>query len=57
MFEQNNLHNLLRTRAKLAARLNSIHKMHAGYGRIFSEWSVIEKEMGDGLQVSVCWIE
>jgi len=45
-----NLHNLLRVRAKLAARLYSIHKLHQGYGRVFSEWSVAEKDMGDGLQ-------
>lgn len=25
-------------------------KLHANYGKLFSEWSVIEKEMGDGLQ-------
>ncbi|KAG8332489.1 intercellular trafficking and secretion [Homalodisca vitripennis] len=45
-----NLHNLLRIRAKLAAKLFSINKLHQGYGRVFSEWSVVEKDMGDGLQ-------
>ena len=43
---------MLKCRAKLASRLHGIHKLHAGYGRIFSEWSAIEKDMGDGLQVS-----
>ncbi|XP_046683907.1 sorting nexin-4-like isoform X2 [Homalodisca vitripennis] len=47
-----NLHNLLRIRAKLAAKLFSINKLHQGYGRVFSEWSVVEKDMGDGLQKS-----
>lgn len=51
LFLQNNLHNLLRVRARLASRLYSIHKLHQGYGRVFSEWSAVEKDMGDGLQV------
>lgn len=49
---QTNLTNLLKCRAKLATRLHGIHKLHTGYGRIFSEWSAIEKDMGDGLQKS-----
>lgn len=44
--------NLLRLRAALAERLYGIHKLHANYGRIFSEWSAVEKDMGDGLQVN-----
>ncbi len=35
---------------KLADRLYGIHKIHGNYGRVFSEWSGIEQEMGDGLQ-------
>lgn len=31
----------------------SLYKLHANYGRVFSEWSGIEKEMGDGLQVII----
>ncbi|CAH1241292.1 SNX4 [Branchiostoma lanceolatum] len=45
-----NIANLLKIRERLAERLYGIHKIHANYGRVFSEWSGIEKEMGDGLQ-------
>uniref|UniRef100_A0A3B4Z6G9 Sorting nexin-4-like n=1 Tax=Stegastes partitus TaxID=144197 RepID=A0A3B4Z6G9_9TELE len=31
-------------------RLYGVYKVHGNYGRVFSEWSAIEKEMGDGLQ-------
>ncbi|XP_014217168.1 sorting nexin-4-like [Copidosoma floridanum] len=48
----NNLSNLLRTRAILAEKQYSFYKLHANYGRVFSEWSAIEREMGDGLQKS-----
>uniref|UniRef100_A0A8C5FIG2 PX domain-containing protein n=2 Tax=Gadus morhua TaxID=8049 RepID=A0A8C5FIG2_GADMO len=41
---------LLRVRAKVADRMYGVYKVHGNYGRIFSEWSAIEKEMGDGLQ-------
>uniref|UniRef100_A0A3Q2DCQ3 Sorting nexin 4 n=1 Tax=Cyprinodon variegatus TaxID=28743 RepID=A0A3Q2DCQ3_CYPVA len=41
---------LLRIRARVADRLYGVYKVHANYGRVFSEWSAIEKEMGDGLQ-------
>ncbi|XP_064644457.1 sorting nexin-4-like isoform X2 [Lineus longissimus] len=47
---QTNTSNVLRIRAKMADSLYGIHKVHANYGRVFSEWSGIEKEMGDGLQ-------
>ncbi|KAK3908265.1 Sorting nexin-4 [Frankliniella fusca] len=47
---QGNMTNILRVRAVLAERLYGIHKLHANYGRIFSEWSAVEKDMGDGLQ-------
>jgi sorting nexin-4 len=50
-FFQNNLCNLLRIRAKLVEKQYSFYKLHANYGRVFSEWSAIEREMGDGLQV------
>ncbi|XP_034949892.1 sorting nexin-4-like [Chelonus insularis] len=49
---QNNLCNLLRIRARLAERQYTLFKLHANYGRVFSEWSAIEKELGDGLQKS-----
>uniref|UniRef100_A0A2K6G7Y6 Sorting nexin 4 n=1 Tax=Propithecus coquereli TaxID=379532 RepID=A0A2K6G7Y6_PROCO len=35
---------------KVADRLYGVYKVHGNYGRVFSEWSAIEKEMGDGLQ-------
>jgi sorting nexin-4 len=35
----------------MVERLYATHKLHANYGRVFSEWSAKEKEMGDGLQV------
>jgi sorting nexin-4 len=47
---ESNLSNLLRVRARMVERLYAIHKLHANYGRVFSEWSAKEKEMGDGLQ-------
>ncbi|XP_046408234.1 sorting nexin-4-like [Ischnura elegans] len=47
---QSHLGELLRVRAKLAGSLFNLHRLHANYGRVFSEWSAIEKEMGDGLQ-------
>ncbi|KDR09256.1 Sorting nexin-4 [Zootermopsis nevadensis] len=34
----------------MVERLYGIHKLHANYGHIFSEWSAKEREMGDGLQ-------
>ncbi|XP_014224587.1 sorting nexin-4-like [Trichogramma pretiosum] len=50
---QNNLSNLLRVRARLAEKQYSFYKLHANYGRVFSEWSAIEGSgMGDGLQKS-----
>lgn len=50
---QNNLCNLLRVRARLVEKQHSLYKLHANYGRVFSEWSAIEREMGDGLQVTL----
>ncbi|XP_043269118.1 sorting nexin-4-like [Venturia canescens] len=49
---QNNLCNLLRARARLVEKQYTLYKLHANYGRVFSEWSAIEKELGDGLQKS-----
>lgn len=42
------LQNLLKTRTRLAERYYTIYKLHANYGRVFSEWSAAEKTMGDG---------
>ncbi|XP_033624990.1 sorting nexin-4-like isoform X2 [Asterias rubens] len=47
---QSHITAVLKVRAKLADRLYGIHKIHGNYGRVFSEWSGIEQEMGDGLQ-------
>ncbi|CAL1581765.1 unnamed protein product [Knipowitschia caucasica] len=44
------LSQLLRVRVRVADRLYGVYKVHGNYGRVFSEWSAIEKEMGDGLQ-------
>uniref|UniRef100_A0A8C7V9B0 PX domain-containing protein n=1 Tax=Oncorhynchus mykiss TaxID=8022 RepID=A0A8C7V9B0_ONCMY len=35
---------------RVADRLYGVYKVHGNYGRVFSEWSALEKEMGDGLQ-------
>ncbi|KAK9882188.1 hypothetical protein WA026_019701 [Henosepilachna vigintioctopunctata] len=45
-----NLNNLLKARSRVAERQFTIYKLHANYGRVFSEWSVVEKDMGDALQ-------
>lgn len=43
--------NILRIRAKTAEHLYGIHKIHANYGREFSQWSSIEKpDMAEALQ-------
>jgi len=47
---ESGLGNLLRIRVRLADRVYAIHKLHANYGRVFSEWSALEKTMGDSLQ-------
>ncbi|RZC38649.1 sorting nexin-4-like [Asbolus verrucosus] len=47
---QNNLSNLLKARSRVAEKQYNVHKLHANYGRVFSEWSVVEKDMGDALQ-------
>lgn len=35
---------------RICDKVYGIHKIHGNYGRVFSEWSAIEKEMADGLQ-------
>lgn len=45
-----NLNSLLKTRSKVAERQYTVYKLHANYGRVFSEWSAIERDMGDALQ-------
>lgn len=47
---ESGLANLLRIRVRLADRIYAIHKLHANYGRVFSEWSALEKTIGDSLQ-------
>ncbi|XP_075867327.1 sorting nexin-4-like isoform X1 [Nelusetta ayraudi] len=47
---QSHTSQLLRARARVADRLYAVYKVHGNYGRVFSEWSAIEREMGDGLQ-------
>lgn len=43
--------NVLKVRAKTTEHLYGVHKIHANYGREFSEWSTIErKDMAEGLQ-------
>lgn len=45
-----NLNNLLKARSRVAEKQYNVHKLHANYGRVFSEWSAVEKDMGDALQ-------
>ncbi|XP_050669060.1 sorting nexin-4-like [Leptidea sinapis] len=47
---ESNLGNFLYTRSKIIEKNYALCKLHANYGKLFSEWSVIEKELGDGLQ-------
>ncbi|KAM8883965.1 sorting nexin-4-like [Synchiropus splendidus] len=47
---QSHTSQLLRARARVADRLYGVYKIHGNYGRVFSEWSAVEREMGDGLQ-------
>lgn len=44
------LSSLLKARCRVAEKEYAVHKLHANYGRVFSEWSANEKEMGDPLQ-------
>ncbi|XP_020616402.1 sorting nexin-4-like [Orbicella faveolata] len=43
---------MIKVRQRIADIIFDIHKQHATYGKVFSEWSSLEKEMGDGLQKS-----
>ncbi|KAL9968392.1 hypothetical protein ACROYT_G026762 [Oculina patagonica] len=43
---------MIKVRQRIADIIFSIHKQHATYGKVFSEWSSLENEMGDGLQKS-----
>ncbi|XP_017772115.1 PREDICTED: sorting nexin-4-like [Nicrophorus vespilloides] len=45
-----NIYNLLKARSRVAEKQYNVYKLHANYGRVFSEWSAIEKDMGDALQ-------
>ncbi|CAB3998133.1 Sorting nexin-4 [Paramuricea clavata] len=47
---QGNIASLLKVQQKISEKQFSIHKEHANYGKIFSEWSSIEDEMGHALQ-------
>lgn len=47
---ETNLGNFLYTRSKIIEKNYALCKLHAAYGKLFSEWSVVEKDMGDGLQ-------
>lgn len=38
------------SRSRMVEKQYTLSKLHSNYGKLFSEWSVIEKEMGDGLQ-------
>ncbi|KAK9504592.1 hypothetical protein O3M35_010894 [Rhynocoris fuscipes] len=44
------LGNILRIRSRASLKVYNIYKLNAGFGKVFSEWSAIEKELGDGLQ-------
>lgn len=46
-----NIDNILKTRLGIVDELYVIDSLHTHIGKLFSEWSVIEKTMGDGLQV------
>ncbi|KAL1491722.1 hypothetical protein ABEB36_012277 [Hypothenemus hampei] len=46
------LGNLLKARSRVAEKSFTVHKLHSNYGRVFSEWSASEIEMGDALQKS-----
>ena len=37
---------------RIADKSYGIHKIYANYGRVFSEWSGIDRDMADGLQTA-----
>ncbi|XP_052091043.1 sorting nexin-4-like [Mytilus californianus] len=47
---ESNIANLLKIRARMADKVYGIHKVHSNYGRVFCEWSGIEKEMAEPLK-------
>lgn len=49
---QTHINNIIKIRVHIADKSYGIHKIHANYGRLFSELSAIDKEMGDGLQMA-----
>ena len=49
---ESNIANLLKIRARMADKIYGIHKVHSNYGRVFCEWSGIEKEMAEPLKSS-----
>lgn len=47
-----NINRFLKIRSNVVEHKYNIYKLHGSYGRVFSEWSVLENQMGDGLQKS-----
>lgn len=45
-----NISGILKIQQRLSEKQNSILKSHTDYGKLFSEWSAIEPEIGDVLQ-------
>lgn len=45
-----NINGILKIQQKMSAKQNAILKAHTEYGKLFSEWSAIEPEIGDTLQ-------
>ncbi|XP_065666206.1 sorting nexin-4 isoform X4 [Hydra vulgaris] len=45
-----NITSLLKIQQKISARQQTILKQHIEFGKLFSEWSAIETEIGDSLQ-------
>lgn len=47
---ETNLDSILKSRSKVIEQTYTVDMLHSHIGRLFSEWSVIEKYLGDGLQ-------
>jgi sorting nexin-4 len=47
---QTHINNIIKIRTRICDKLYGMYKIHANYGRVFSEWSAIETDMADGLQ-------
>ncbi|KAF0313485.1 Sorting nexin-4 [Amphibalanus amphitrite] len=47
---ETHLSNVLRSRARLTDATYAVRRQHANYGRVLSQWSAVETQMGDGLQ-------